>query len=69
MIIYSGYLMWKRQRPILFSIKLMDCILLLPLLLLLSHITLFELLSNGDRFENPSVMANTWELFMNGSKR
>ena len=63
MIIYGGYLMWKRQRPFLFSIKLMGLYIIIASIMLLSHITLFQLLSNGDRFGNPSVMENTWDLF------
>ena len=63
MIIYGVYLMWKRQRPFLFSIKLIGIYLIIASFVLLSHVTLFQLLSNGDQFENPSVIANTWELY------
>lgn len=63
LIIYGGYLMWKRQRPFLFSIKLIGLYIIMASLLLLSHVTLFQLLSNGDKFTNPSVIANTWELY------
>ncbi|WP_071395279.1 FtsK/SpoIIIE family DNA translocase [Bacillus tuaregi] len=63
MIIYGGYLMWKRQRPFLLSVKLIGLYIIVSALLLLSHITLFQLLSNGDKFVNPSVIANTWELY------
>ncbi|WP_338452106.1 DNA translocase FtsK [Niallia oryzisoli] len=63
MIIYGGYLMWKRERPFLFSIKLIGIYIIISALLLLSHITLFQLLSNGAKIVNPSVIANTWELY------
>ncbi|KAA9025818.1 FtsK/SpoIIIE family DNA translocase [Niallia endozanthoxylica] len=63
MIIYGGYLMWKRQRPFLFSTKLIGIYIIIFALLLLSHITLFQLLSNGDKLASPSVIANTWELY------
>ena len=64
MIIYGGYLMWKRQRPILFSVKLMGLYIIIASIMLLTHIPLFELPSNGNRFGNPSVMEITWDLFM-----
>jgi len=63
MIIYGGYLMWKRKRPFLFSTKLIGGYIILSALLLLSHITLFQLLSNGDKLASPSVIANTWDLY------
>ena len=63
MIIYGAYLMWKRKRPFLLSTKLIGIYIIISALLLLSHITLFQLLSNGDKFVNPSVIANTWELY------
>ena len=36
--------------------------------LLLSHVTLFDLLSNGGKFENPSVIKNTFDLFVMEAK-
>ncbi len=63
MIVYGGYLMWKRERPYLFHTKLMGLYLVIASMLLLSHVTLFQLLSNGGKFEDPSVIGNTWELF------
>ncbi|MFL6557986.1 MAG: DNA translocase FtsK, partial [Bacillus sp. (in: firmicutes)] len=33
-------------------------------ILLLSHVTLFHLLTNDGKFKDPSVISNTWELFM-----
>ncbi|WP_336989713.1 DNA translocase FtsK [Bacillus infantis] len=63
MAVYGGYLMWKRERPYLFHTKLMGLYLVIASMLLLSHVTLFQLLSNGGKFEDPSVIGNTWELF------
>lgn len=63
MVVYGVYLMWKRDIPPLFTTKLIGLYLIIAAILLLSHVTLFQLLSNGNRFENPSVIANTWELF------
>lgn len=63
MIAYGSYLMWKRQRPFLFTTRLIGLYIILVSFLLLSHVTLFQLLSNGNKFVNPSVIANTWELF------
>ncbi len=63
MVVYSVYLMWKRETPSLFTTKLIGFYLIIAALLLLSHVTLFQLLSNGSRFENPSVISNTFELY------
>ncbi|WP_338469794.1 DNA translocase FtsK [Niallia sp. XMNu-256] len=63
MMVYGGYLMWKRERPFLFSIKLIGIYIIFSSLFLLSHVTLFQLLSNGNQFANPSVISNTWDLF------
>jgi DNA segregation ATPase FtsK/SpoIIIE, S-DNA-T family len=60
----SVYLMWKREIPYLFHIKLTGLYLIVSSLLLLSHDTLFRLLSNDGKFTNTSVISNTWELFM-----
>lgn len=59
----SVYFMVKRAIPNLFHVKLMGIYLIIISILLLSHMTLFSLLSNGGNFENPSVIANTWELY------
>lgn len=63
LVIFAGYLMWKRALPFLFHTKLIGTYLIISSLLLLSHVTLFQLLSNGGKFDDPSVIANTWELF------
>lgn len=60
---FSILLMWKREIPNLFTAKWIGTYLIIGSVLLLSHITLFELLSNGGKFDDPSVIKNTWELF------
>lgn len=63
LVIYAGFLMWKRERPDLFHMKLVGMYFIISALLLLSHVTLFELLSNGGAFTDPSVIMNTWRLY------
>ena len=50
MIVYGGYLMWKRERPFLFPTRLIGIYIIMTSILLLSHVTLFQLLSNGNKF-------------------
>ncbi|WP_423801710.1 DNA translocase FtsK [Neobacillus sp. SAB-20_R2A] len=64
LVILSIYLMWKREIPFFFHIKLVGSYFIVSAILLLSHVTLFDLLSNNGKFKNPSVINNTWELFM-----
>ncbi|WP_243354336.1 DNA translocase FtsK [Bacillus litorisediminis] len=59
----SFYFMWKREWPYLFGRRLLGVYLITCSLLLLSHVTLFELLISENNLEQPSVIANTWELF------
>jgi DNA segregation ATPase FtsK/SpoIIIE, S-DNA-T family len=59
----SAYFMVKREFPNLLHIKIIGLYLITSAILLLSHMTLFQLLSGGGQFENPSVIANTWELY------
>lgn len=63
MVVYGVYLMWKRERPPMFTPKLIGFYLIFAAILLLSHVTLFQLLSNGSRIGNPSVIVNTFDLF------
>lgn len=63
LIVYSGYLMWKREKPYMFHTKLNGIYLIVSAILLLSHVTLFKLLASQGAFQNPSVILNTWELF------
>ncbi|OCA85418.1 cell division protein FtsK [Bacillus sp. FJAT-27225] len=61
--ILSIYMIWKRQIPFFFHGRLVGAYSILAALLILSHITLFNLLSRNGTFENPSVISNTWKLF------
>ncbi|MFF2449792.1 DNA translocase FtsK [Neobacillus sp. NPDC058068] len=63
LVILSVYLMWKREIPFFFHIKLVGSYFFVSAILLLSHVTLFHNLTNNGKFTNPSVIANTWELF------
>ncbi|WHY88113.1 DNA translocase FtsK [Neobacillus novalis] len=63
LLILSVYLMWKREIPFFFHIKLVGSYFFVSAILLLSHVTLFHNLTNNGKFMNPSVIANTWELF------
>ncbi|WP_254871068.1 DNA translocase FtsK [Bacillus sp. Marseille-Q1617] len=63
-VIYiAGYLMIKREVPLLFSRRLLGLYIIIASFLLLSHVKLFDLLSNNGMFENPSVIMNTWDLY------
>ena len=64
LVILSVYLMWKRCIPFFFHIKLVGSYFIVSAILLLSHVTLFHLLTNEGKFRDPSVIGNTWELFM-----
>ncbi|RIW29297.1 DNA translocase FtsK [Bacillus salacetis] len=63
MLLIAGYMMVKREMPAFFSRRLSGIYIILISTLLLSHVKLFELLSNDGAFQNPSVIANTWELY------
>ena len=64
LVVLSVYLMWKRMIPFFFHIKLVGVYFITSAILLLSHVTLFHLLTNDGKFKDPSVISNTWELFM-----
>ncbi|MEH7083194.1 DNA translocase FtsK [Neobacillus drentensis] len=64
LVVLSIYLMWKRNIPFFFHIKLVGVYFITSAILLLSHVTLFHLLTNDGKFKDPSVISNTWELFM-----
>ncbi|WLR43489.1 DNA translocase FtsK [Bacillus carboniphilus] len=59
----SIYLFWKKQKPIFITKKLSGVYLVIAAILLLSHIKLFDNLSNGGEFLSNSVVENTWSLF------
>ncbi|RSD27967.1 DNA translocase FtsK [Mesobacillus subterraneus] len=64
LVVFSIYIMWKRSLPFVFHTKLIGTYLIISAILLLSHVTLFELLSNGGKFEDPSVIKNTFDLYV-----
>lgn len=64
LFILSIYLIWKRAIPFLFSPRLIGIYLIISSILLLSHVTLFHLLLKNGKFTDPSVIKNTWEMFM-----
>lgn len=68
LVVFSIFIMWKRSLPFIFHTKLMGTYLIVSAILLLSHVTLFELLSNGGKFEDPSVIKNTFDLFVMEAK-
>lgn len=63
LLVFAGYLMWKRTVPSFFHPKLIGIYLIVGSFLLLSHVGLFQLISNDGKFEDPSVIANTWDIF------
>ncbi|AST92001.1 MULTISPECIES: DNA translocase FtsK [Sutcliffiella] len=63
MLLLSGYIIWKRDLPPFFTRQLVGTYIIILSVLLLSHVALFQMLSGGGTFANPSVIANTWELF------
>ncbi|MBP3038349.1 DNA translocase FtsK [Bacillaceae bacterium Marseille-Q3522] len=63
LLVYSGFLMWKRERPYLLNTKLVGIYFIVGSLLCLSHASLFQGLGDEGKFANPSVISNTWELF------
>ncbi|MEI5906241.1 DNA translocase FtsK [Bacillus spongiae] len=62
MIALSGYLMIKREMPFLFRMRLVGVYIIVLALLLLSHVELFNQLSNNGQMST-SVIKNTWSLF------
>ncbi|CAM3734953.1 DNA translocase FtsK [Mesobacillus thioparans] len=68
LVVFSIFIMWKRRLPFIFHTKLIGTYLIMSAILLLSHVTLFELLSNGGKFEDPSVIKNTFDLFVMEAK-
>ena len=63
LLILSFYIIWKRSWPDFFTRPLIGTYLITLSILLLSHVTLFKLLSNEGTFTEPSVIVNTWELY------
>jgi len=63
LLLLALYLMWKREIPSFANRKMIGIYLIIGSILLLSHVTLFQLLAEGGPFEKPSVILNTFELF------
>ncbi|MBD1379266.1 DNA translocase FtsK [Metabacillus arenae] len=62
--VMGGYLFWKKTVPSFFTRKIVGFYCMMAALLLSSHVTLFNNLSNDGTFASPSVIKNTWELFL-----
>jgi DNA segregation ATPase FtsK/SpoIIIE, S-DNA-T family len=63
LLVLSIYIIWKRQWPPFFTRQLVGTYLIVSAILLLSHVTLFQMLTKNGSFSNPSVIKNTWELY------
>lgn len=63
LVLIGGYFIWRREIPNYFHQRLIGIYLIVAALLLLSHVTLFENLLNNEKFDDPSVIKKTWELF------
>lgn len=63
LIVCSVYFMWKRTTPPLWSRRLVGWYIVYFSILMLSHVHLFRLLSNEGRWQDTSVIRNTWQLF------
>ncbi|NGP44073.1 DNA translocase FtsK [Bacillaceae bacterium SIJ1] len=63
-IVLSLYFMIKRKWPAFFTQRLSGVYLIVLSLLLFSHVSLFVALSREGVFNDPSVIRNTYELFM-----
>ncbi|WP_191561687.1 DNA translocase FtsK [Metabacillus idriensis] len=64
MLVLSAYIMWNRRWPSLFSRQIVGLYCILSAILLLSHVTLFQMLTKQGVLSSPSVISNTWELFL-----
>lgn len=61
----SCYLFFKKSFPSFWTRKWLGFYLIFGSVLMLSHLKLFEQLSREGAFVTPSVILNTWELFIN----
>lgn len=62
-VLFSLFLIWKREIPRLITRQMVGIYCVTASLLLLSHVTLFKMLSHNGTFASPSVISNTLELF------
>ncbi|ANB57765.1 DNA translocase ftsK [Anoxybacillus sp. B7M1] len=63
LLLASIYVIWKRMWPPLVNRWLLGVYTMAAALLLLSHQTMFHLLSRQGKFQDPSIIRTTWELF------
>ncbi|TYR82776.1 DNA translocase FtsK [Priestia megaterium] len=63
-LVLSGYIIWKRSLPPFLTRQLVGTYLIILAILLFSHVTLFQNLSKNGTFTDPSVILNTWDLYM-----
>src|SRR5690606_36375556 len=63
LIVLSIVLIWNRTWPNFLQRQLIGVYIIFCSILLLSHVSLFQLLGENSPFQNTSVIANTWELF------
>ena len=59
----SIYYIWVRKQPRFFTRRLVGFYILFLAMLLLSHVKLFEALTDNNQWHNASVLRNTWELY------
>jgi len=59
----SIYYIWARKQPRFFTRRLVGFYTLFLAMLLLSHVKLFEALTDNNQWHNASVLRNTWELY------
>lgn len=64
LLVLAGYIIWKRALPPFITRQLVGTYLIILAILLFSHVTLFENLSKNGTFTDPSVILNTWDLYM-----
>lgn len=63
LIVLSIVLIWNRTWPNFLQRQLIGVYIIFCSILLLSHVSLFQLLGENSPFQNTSVIANTWDLF------
>lgn len=66
LIVFSLYIMIRRELPNLYHVKLIGVYILISAILLFDHINFIEILSNSGQFKNPSVIAKTFDIWWNG---
>jgi S-DNA-T family DNA segregation ATPase FtsK/SpoIIIE len=64
LLVLGFYLMIKHSKPKLLFPRLVGLYIIIASILLLDHVTLFNLIAEGGPFQKPSVIHNTWELTM-----